>query len=142
MTRRASRSPASDADSNAPAGRHGAASNSAISHRRARPSSPEEAEARYVAARDAWIAAMKAANSGRAADLASLAIAQEAYEAATAERDRWLSGNRVAIPIDEPPQPSLGAIVGQELAWREVHDGKAERRPGLIGRLATRLRRS
>src|SRR6188474_2137121 len=56
-----------------------------LTQRLARPQSVEEADARYVAARDAWTAAMRAANSGRSADLASLAIAQEAYEAAAAE---------------------------------------------------------
>lgn len=82
----------------------------------------EEVEQRYVAARDAWTMAMKAANSGRAADLAALAIAQESFEAAAAERERWESGAaRVAIPIEpERSRADLGAVVGQELAWRKV----------------------
>jgi hypothetical protein len=141
VTRRTRRASTTDADLNVPAVRATEASGSPLAQRRAGPRSPEEAEARYVASRDEWITAMKTASSGRPADLASLAIAQEAYEAAAAERDRWLSGNRVALPTDEPSQPSLGAVVGQELAWRKVHDAKVERRPGLIGRLAKRLRR-
>jgi hypothetical protein len=57
---------------------------SALTHRiESAARSPEEAEARYVAARDAWTAAMRAANSGRPADLATLAVAQDAFEAAT-----------------------------------------------------------
>ena len=84
---------------------------------------------------------MRSANSGRPADLASLAIAQETYEAATAERERWISGNRLAVPVEEPSQPRLGAVVGQELAWRQLQNAKAERRPGLMGRLANRFRR-
>ena len=43
---------------------------SALAQRRAGPQSGDEAESRYVAARDAWVAAMHAANSGRPADLA------------------------------------------------------------------------
>jgi hypothetical protein len=100
--------------------------------------SREEAEARYVAARDAWTLAMHAANSGRPADLASLAIAQEAYEAAAAEREQWLTG-RVAIPIEPAAaRRKLEIAVGQELAWRKIHEHP--RAGGLIGRLRRRLR--
>ena len=53
-----------------------------------------------MVARDAWIAAMRKANSGRSADLAGLAIAQEAYEQAMVEVERWRSGVKVAIPIE------------------------------------------
>lgn len=100
---------------------------------RLRQSSAEEAEAAYVAARDAWTAAMKAANSGRPADLASLAIAQEAYEAAVVERERWMKSEpvpRTAIPIEgggtKAPR-ELDAVVNQELGWRHVHDPKPAR---------------
>jgi hypothetical protein len=112
---------------------------SALAQRRAGPRSRDEAESRYVAARDAWVAAMHAANSGRPADLAALALAQEAYEAATAERDRWLNGAHVAIPVEaEPPARSLDAIVGQELAWRAVkhHDDQPR---GFLGRFKKRI---
>ncbi len=112
---------------------------SALAHRRAGPRSAEDAEAQYVAARDAWTTAMRVANSGRPADLASLAIAQEAYEAAAAERERWLSGGRVAIPVE--PQASrsgLEAAIGQELAWRRVQHHRPDQ--GFLGRLKRRLR--
>lgn len=110
---------------------------SALAQRRAGPRSSEEAEDRYVAARDAWVAAMHAANSGRPADLAALALAQEAYEAAVAERERWLSGASVAIPIQsERPARGLDAIVGQELAWRAVKHHEPE---GFLSKLKRRI---
>ena len=115
------------------------AGHSALAQRRAGPQSRDEAEARYVAARDAWVAAMHAANSGRSADLAALALAQEAYEAAVAERERWLNGAHVAIPVEvEPPARGLDAIVGQELAWRAVkhHDDQPR---GMLGRFKKRI---
>ena len=98
--------------------------------RRLSPRTREEAEDAYVAARNAWVTAMRQANSGRSADLAALAIAQEAYELAAAERERWLSGGRVAIPIDPTPHggADLSAVVGQELAWREVRNHADEPR--------------
>ena len=69
------------------------------------PRSSEEAEERYVMARDAWIAAMGKANSGRSADLASLGIAQEAYEQATVE---------VEVPVRargcKNPCPNCGTV--------------------------------
>ena len=111
---------------------------SALAQRRAGPRSRDEAEERYVAARDAWVVAMHAANSGRPADLAALALAQEAYEAATTERDRWLNGNHVPIPIEpERPAGGLNAVVGQELAWRKV---RTQHEPdGLLGRLKRKI---
>jgi hypothetical protein len=117
------------------------AGHSALAHRRAGPRSPDEAEQRYVAARDAWVTAMRAANSGRPADMAALALAQEAYEAAVTERDRWLNGNHVAIPIEaEQPGGGLDAVVGQELAWRRIHATPAEPK-GILGRLKRRITR-
>jgi hypothetical protein len=110
----------------------------ALGQRIARPHTHEEAEAAYVAARDTWTAAMRAANSGRPADLASLAIAQEAYEAAVAERERWEAGGRVAIPVEpENEVNSLDAAVEQELAWRKVLH--PEPKTGLLGRIRRRL---
>ncbi len=107
----------------------------------AAPRSREEAEARYVTARDAWTHAMHAASSGRSADLASLAIAQQAYEEATAERDRWQAGAPVAIPIEpEDERTPIDIVVGQELAWRRVHES-GQRPPSLLGRLARRISR-
>jgi hypothetical protein len=105
------------------------------------PRSRAEAEERYVAARDAWTKAMSRASSGRSADLASLAIAQQAYEEATAERNRWLTGRPMAIPIQpEPERTKIDVIVGQELAWRQVHE-TGRRSPNLLGRVARRLGR-
>ncbi len=102
----------------------------------ARPHSRDEAEARYEAARDAWTAAMRAANSGRPADLASLAIAQEEYEAAAAERERWMSASRVAIPVEpEADRTGVEIAVRQELAWRDV------RKPHDDGSIVARIRR-
>jgi len=98
----------------------------------------EEAEAGYVTARDAWTAAMRRCVSGRAADLASLAIAQEAYEQAAAEVARWRSGERLAINIEpEAKRGGLEAAIGQEMAWRRVHEVKPEEG----GRIARALRR-
>ncbi len=105
------------------------------------PRSRAEAEAQYVAARDAWSGAMRAASSGRSADLASLAIAQETYEKAYAEREAWLSGARVAIPIeDAEPRRALDVFVAQDLAWRRVHEA-AHKSPSRLQRLARRLTR-
>jgi len=102
--------------------------------------SREEAEAQYVTARDAWTAAMRLANSGRPAHLASLAIAQETFEAASAEVELWRTGARIAIPIQpEATHTGLEAAVGQELAWRRVLH-PPEKKPGLFGRLRNRLR--
>lgn len=92
-----------------------------------------------MTARDAWTAAMRLANSGRAAHLASLAITQEAYEAAAAELELWRSGARIAIPIQpEASHSILEAAVGQELEWRRVLH-PPEKKPGLFGRLRRRL---
>ena len=103
------------------------------------PLSLEEAEASYVTARDAWVEAMHRCKSGRAADLASLAIAQDAYELATAEVERWRSGERVAIAIEpEARRAGLEAAIGQEMAWRRVHEVKPKE-PGLIARVFRRV---
>ncbi len=105
------------------------------------PRSLDEAEARYDACRDAWTAAMRAANSGRAADLASLAITQEAYEEASAEVQRWRSGEKVAIPIEpERDRASLQAAIGQEMAWRRMHEPKPQG-GGPLSRLARKITR-
>jgi hypothetical protein len=118
---------------------HDTTGHSALAQRRAGPQTADEAETRYVAARDAWVTAMRAANSGRPADMAALALAQEAYEAAVAERDRWASNGRVAIPV-EPERATKGidVVVGQELAWRAVKHHDEPR--GLLGRLRKRIR--
>lgn len=110
---------------------------SALAHHLAAPSSREEVEEQYVAARDAWTKAMRAASSGRPADLASLAIAQEAYETIAAERERWISGARVAIPIEPGPRRDLEAAVGQEMAWRKVHNH--DKPEGLLARFKRRI---
>ena len=111
---------------------------SGLSRRQAVAQSRSEAHELYTAARDAWTAAMKAAASGRPADLAALAITQEAYEAATAELEQWESGERVAIAVETDRSSSVGAVVGQELAWRKVHEPEAK--VGPIGRVLRRLR--
>jgi hypothetical protein len=97
-----------------------------MANRLTRPHSREEAEERYVAAREAWTAAMRAANSGRSSDLAALAMAQEAYEEALADRERWASSPAVAIPIGKERPSSLDAVVGQEISWRRVHEHELE----------------
>jgi hypothetical protein len=128
--------PATDRPASAPSPRPAAPASNAPAR------SAEEAEARYVAARDAWTAAMRAAGSGRSADLASLAIAQEAYEAATRERDLWSSGSRTeAIQVaPEPTRSAIDVIVGQELAWRRVHHEDEEPKRGFLGRIGRKLR--
>lgn len=119
---------------------HDTVGHSALAHRLvAAPHSREEAEERYIAARDAWTKAMHAANSGRPADLASLALTQEVYEAAVVERERWLAGGRIATPVERAePRRNIEAAVGQEMAWRAVkhHDEPK----GFLGRLKKRLR--
>jgi hypothetical protein len=98
----------------------------------------QDLEEQYVEARDAWTKAMQAASSGRAADMASLAIAQQAYEAIATERERWLSTGRIAIPIQpSTKQHDIEIAVGQELAWRRVqqHEGRG----GLFSRIRRRL---
>ena len=119
---------------------------------RHRPSaaSPEEAEAAYIAARDSWTSAMRAANSGRSADLASLALAQEAYEAATTERQHWLgteASPHRAIPI-EPTKSTRGIeiVVGQEARVAPGQGARAGRwraraHEAALRRLITRPRR-
>ena len=104
-----------------------------------------EAEERYTVAHDAWIKAMRHASSGRPADLATLAIAQESYEAALAERAMWEAGKRIAVPIDaDPGRAGIELAVGQELAWRQVRDaghrprGGLSRLFGLFGRFRRR----
>jgi hypothetical protein len=105
-----------------------------LSQRIAAPQSLADAEARYVQCRDAWTAAMRAAASGRPADMATLAICQEEYEAAALERDRWLSGARVAIPVEpEAERAPIDVVVDQAMAWRDVHDQEKPR--GFLARL-------
>lgn len=115
-----------------------------LADRRARATTREQAEERYTAARDAWTAAMRAASSGRPADLAALALAQETYEQAAAERERWAHGAaKVAIPLEpENRARNVDVVVGQELAWRRVHDEEERAaHAGPIGRLLRRFRR-
>jgi hypothetical protein len=104
----------------------------------ARPHTRQEAEAQYIAARDAWIAAMRRASSGKPAHLATLAITQEAYEAAAAEVELWRSGVRIPVPVEPERTVGIEVVVGQELTWREIHQHE-EKRPGLLGRLRNRL---
>lgn len=127
--------------------RHRHAPSSRMADRLARPRSREEAEQRYVAAREAWTAAMRAANSGKSSDLAALAMAQEAYEEALADRERWASSPQVALPVGEERPSGLEAVVGQELSWRRVHEHeleieRARERPrglrGLVRRITRR----
>lgn len=100
----------------------------------------QDLERRYVAAREAWTDAMQAASSGRPADMASLAIAQQAYETVAAEREDWLASGRVAIPIEPAPKRhDIEVAVGQELAWRRVQ--QHEDRTGFFTRLRRRLSR-
>lgn len=100
-----------------------------------RPSSAAEAEADYVAARDAWIAALRAADSGRPGELASLAIAQQAYEAASAERDRWTAPEQPAqAPVSQADtRGRLDAVIGQEAEWQRIKAGGRDE--GLMARI-------
>ena len=98
----------------------------------------EDVEHRYLTARDAWLKAMHAANSGRPADLAKLAIAQEAYEAVATEREHWIESGRVAIPIrDDGERHDVEIAVDQGLAWRQVLAKPP--RLGIVGRIRRRL---
>ena len=102
------------------------------------PRTRDEAEQQYVAARDAWVVAMRRAGSGRSADLATLAITQQAYEAASAEVELWRSGVRIPIPMEPERTDGISVVVGQELTWRKIHSHD-EKKPGLLGRLGQRL---
>lgn len=85
---------------------------------------------------------MRQATSGKPADLAALAISQEEYEACLEEHERWIAGGQVAIPIDDQDeQRSVDAVVGQELAWRQVRSAAgSEPRPRGLRGLMRRLR--
>lgn len=109
-----------------------------VQHEAVRPHTRQEAEAQYVAARDAWIAAMRRASSGKPAHLATLAITQEAFEAAAAEVELWRTGVRIPVPVQPERAVGIEVVVGQELTWREIHQHE-EKRPGLLGRLRNRL---
>jgi hypothetical protein len=98
----------------------------------------EDLERRYITARNAWTLAMRIASSGRAADMASLAIAQEAYEAVAEEREHWLASGKVSIPIEpEPSRKGLEAAVVQELEWRKLLHPEEKR--GLFARIRRRF---
>lgn len=99
--------------------------------RLSRPRSPEEAEERYLACRDEWTTAMRAAASGKPADLAALAMAQQAYEEALAEHQRWQSGPRTPIPVQPDRPRGIDAVVGQELSWRRIHEHEHDKPRGL-----------
>lgn len=109
--------------------RHRHSASSGINEWRARrPKTREDVEALYTAARDAWTTAMRAAQSGRPADLAVLAVAQEEYESALAEKQRWDSAPRVAIPVEPERPKGINAVVGQEFSWRRVHELEEQHR--------------
>jgi len=137
-TSRAGERTARPVDAHAPHRIGHAVASIGITHRRVGPQSDAEAQEEYVSARDSWTAAMRAAGSGRPADMASLAIAQEAYEAASAELERWRTGRRIAVSVEpDRTQVAINVVVGQELAWRKVH-GQQTKRPGLLDRLLGR----
>ena len=109
----------------------GPAAGTSLSSRVSRPRSPEEAEERYLACRSEWTAAMRAAASGKPADLAALAMAQQAYEEALGEHQRWAAGPRVAVPIQSDRPRGIDVIVGQELSWRRLHEQEQKKPRGL-----------
>ena len=124
---------AADADGPAPSAplRQAAAPATPLRARLARPRSPEEAEERYLACRNEWTAAMRAAASGKLADLAALAMAQQAYEEALAEHQRWQTGPRTPMPVQPDRPHGINAVVGQELSWRRIHEHDQEKPRGL-----------
>ncbi len=134
-----------NSDTAAPASlRHRHAPSSGMADRIARPHSREEAEAAYVAAREQWAAAMRAANSGRPSDMASLALAQEEYTGALAERQRWASSPTVAIPVEPDRPKAIDAVVGQELSWRRMHEHESQmerKEPRGLRRILRRITR-
>lgn len=129
-----------EAEAKAPASRPRRARAAGPSPAPQAPRNRGEAEAQYAAARDIWIAAMRAASSGKPTHLATLAITQEAYEAATAEVERWRSGARIPIPVEPEREAGIEVAVGQELTWRRLHKHE-EKRPGFFARLRERLTR-
>ena len=123
------------ADTDAPASgaplRQAPAPATPLSARLARPRSPEEAEERYLACRNEWTTAMRTASSGKPADLAALAMAQQAYEEALAEHQRWQAGPRTPMPVQPDRPRGIDAVVGQELSWRRIHEHDQEKPRGL-----------
>ena len=124
---------AADADAPAPSAplRQAPTPGAPLSARLARPRSPEEAEERYFACRNEWTAAMRAATSGKPADLAALAMAQQAYEEALAEHQRWQAGPRTPMPVQPDRPRGIDAVVGQELSWRRIHEHDQDKPRGL-----------
>ena len=71
-----------------------------------------------------------APTAGKTAHLASLAIAQEAFEAASAELELWRTGARVAIPIQPETyahRPRGGGRPGAGMAPRAASPGEEAR---------------
>jgi hypothetical protein len=85
---------------------------------------------------------MRRASSGRPADLASLAIAQEVFEMASAQRDGWQAAGRSAhlVREDHSRPQGVDVIARQDLAWRRVRES-ALPGPRLLGRMARFARR-
>jgi hypothetical protein len=122
-----------DTSTNAALRRHQPPSTRLAERRAHAPRTHAEVDAEYHAARDAWTAAMRAARSGRPADLAALAMAQEAYEGALAEKRRWDASPRASHPT-EPDRPrGIDAIVGQEFARKRVHEIEERNRQKATG---------
>jgi hypothetical protein len=84
---------------------------------------------------------MRAAASGRPADLSTLAIAQEAYETALAERQRWAAAPRTPIPVDADRPRGIEIVVGQELSWRRMHENETQQPRGVRGLIRRITRR-
>lgn len=99
------------------------------------------AEAHYATCRNAWLDALRSSRSASNADLARLALAQAAYEAAATalEQARIEDGARQERLVAfrerrEEATRRAEAIAGQSVAWSRVRETKPARR-GLLGRL-------
>jgi hypothetical protein len=100
-----------------------------------------EAEEAYTAARAAWLEALRHSASGNNRALAKLAIAQEAYEAATkavevAKAEELLEQQRLEAlrRRREELNRRAEAIAGQAAAWDRVHEEHPRPR-GFLGRI-------
>jgi hypothetical protein len=66
-------------------------------------------------------------------------MAQQAYEEALAEHQRWQSGPRTPMPVQPDRPRGIDAVVGQEFSWRRIHE--QEEKPRGLRRLFGRRKK-
>ncbi|MEO8246382.1 MAG: hypothetical protein ABI622_04600 [Chloroflexota bacterium] len=100
-----------------------------------------DADATYEAAHSAWLDALRSSASGSTRALARLAVAQQAYEAASeavelARAEALLEHQRLEAVRRRRAELNrrAEAIAGQGVAWNRVHAEQPQRR-GLLSRI-------